>query len=288
MSALAQAAKPRRARSRRPTPRPFLKWVGGKTQLLEQLLGRIPDDIGTYYEPFIGGGALFFALKPERALLGDFNAELIGTYRAVRDELPKLIEVLESHYYEKNYFYEVRALKPETLSSTEAAARTIFLNRAGFNGLYRVNSKGEFNVPFGRYTNPLICDHENLEACSSLLQGAELQQGSFETVLEQTTDGDFTYLDPPYVPLSKTSNFTGYVANGFGLDHQKRLADLLVHLHRKGVRFMLSNAGCEASRKLYRDLPIPGLRIETVQARRSVNSRSSARGKVDEILVLNY
>ena len=288
MSALAQAAKPRRARSRRPTPRPFLKWVGGKTQLLEQLLGRIPDNIGTYYEPFIGGGALFFALKPERALLGDFNAELIGTYRAVRDELPMLIKALEGHYYEKNYFYDVRALKPETLSSTEAAARTIFLNRAGFNGLYRVNSKGEFNVPFGRYTNPLICDHENLEACSSLLQGAELQQGSFETVLEQTKDGDFTYLDPPYVPLSKTSNFTGYVANGFGPDHQKRLADLLVQLHRKGVRFMLSNAGCEDSRKLYRDLPIPGLRIETVQARRSVNSRSSARGKVDEILVLNY
>ncbi len=287
MPALARVASPPRARSGRPTPRPFLKWVGGKSQLMSELLRRIPDDIGTYYEPFIGGGALFFALKPEDAVLGDFNGELIEAYTVVRDELPELISLLEGHYYEKNYFYSVRALDTETLSSAEGAARTIYLNRTGFNGLYRVNLKGQFNVPFGRYSNPLICDHENLQACSALLQGIQLRQGSFEEVLSSAKSGDFVYLDPPYVPVSKTSNFTSYVAGGFGPQHQLRLAELLVDLDRRGVRFMLSNAGCETSRALYRDLPIPTLRIETVQARRSVNSRSSGRGKVDEILVLN-
>jgi len=265
-----------------------MKWVGGKTQLLEQLISRIPEDIGTYYEPFIGGGALFFALKPEKAVLGDYNSELIGTYQAVRDRLPELVEILEGHYYEKNYFYSVRSMDPSTLSPTQAAARTIYLNRTGFNGLYRVNSKGQFNVPFGRYSNPLICDHRNLEACSSLLHRADLRQGSYEHVLASAQSGDFTYLDPPYVPLSKTSNFTGYIPGGFGADDQEKLAQLLVDLDRRGVRFMLSNAGSDASRALYKDLPIKNLRIETVQARRSVNSRTSGRGKVDEILVLNY
>ena len=287
MPALARVTSPTRARSGRPTPRPFMKWVGGKTQLMPELLRRIPSDIGTYYEPFIGGGALFFALKPKKAVLGDYNAELIETYTVVRDGLPQLIQLLEGHYYEKNYFYSVRALDTERLSAAESAARTIYLNRTGFNGLYRVNSKGQFNVPFGRYSNPLICDHENLEACSALLRSAQLQQGSFERVLRSAKAGDFVYLDPPYVPLSKTSNFTSYVAGGFGPQQQEALAQLLVDLDQRGVRFMLSNAGCEASRALYRDLPIEGLRIETVRARRSVNSRSSGRGKVDEILVLN-
>jgi len=264
-----------------------MKWVGGKTQLMPELLDRIPSGIGTYYEPFIGGGALFFALKPKKAVLGDYNAELIETYRVVRDELTDLIELLEGHYYEKNYFYSVRALDPDSLSPAQAAARTIYLNRTGFNGLYRVNLKGQFNVPFGRYSNPLICDHENLEACSTLLRTAQLKQGSFEEVLRSAKAGDFVYLDPPYVPISKTSNFTNYVAGGFGPEDQLSLAQLLVELDQRGVRFMLSNAGCEDSRALYRDLPIPKLRIETVEARRSVNSRSSGRGKVDEILVLN-
>jgi len=254
---------------------------------MPELLRRIPSDIATYYEPFVGGGALFFSLKPDDAVLGDFNSELIEAYTVVRDELPELIGRLEGHYYEKNYFYSVRALDTETLSPAECAARTIYLNRTGFNGLYRVNLKGQFNVPFGRYRNPLICDHENLQACSALLQGTQLRQGSFEEVLSSAKSGDFVYLDPPYVPVSKTSNFTSYVAGGFGPQQQLRLAELLVDLDRRGVRFMLSNAGCETSRALYRDLPIPGLRIETVQARRSVNSRSSGRGKVDEILVLN-
>jgi DNA adenine methylase len=264
-----------------------MKWVGGKTQLMPELLRRIPSDIETYYEPFIGGGALFFALKPKMAVLGDYNAELIEAYTVVRDGLPQLIQLLEGHYYEKNYFYSVRALDTERLSAAESAARTIYLNRTGFNGLYRVNLKGQFNVPFGRYSNPLICDHENLEACSALLRSAQLQQGSFERVLRSAKAGDFVYLDPPYVPLSKTSNFTSYVAGGFGPQQQEALAQLLVDLDQRGVRFMLSNAGCEDSRALYRDLPIEGLRIETVRARRSVNSRSSGRGKVDEILVLN-
>jgi DNA adenine methylase len=288
MPALARATRTVRTRPKRAVPRPFMKWVGGKTQLLEQLVSRIPEDIGTYYEPFIGGGALFFALKPSKAVLGDYNSELIGTYKAVRDCLPELVEILEGHYYEKNYFYSVRSLDPKTLSPTQAAARTIYLNRTGFNGLYRVNSKGQFNVPFGRYSNPLICDHHNLEACSSLLHQADLRQGSYEQVLASAQNGDFAYLDPPYVPLSKTSNFTGYIPGGFGTEDQEKLAQLLVDLDSRGVRFMLSNAGSEASRALYKDLPIDGLRIETVQARRSVNSRTSGRGKVDEILVLNY
>ena len=219
-----------------------MKWVGGKTQLLPELTERIPKSIGTYYEPFIGGGALFFASKPKNAVLGDYNAELIQTYKVVRDELPALIDILEGHYYEKNYFYSVRSLDVSQLSSAESAARTIYLNRTGFNGLYRVNSKGQFNVPFGRYTNPLICDHANLTACSQLLRGAQLRQGSYEQVLASATAGDFAYLDPPYVPLSRTSNFTGYVPGGFGTEDQQRLAQLLVDLDKRGVRFMLRPA----------------------------------------------
>lgn len=288
MSALARATSPVRARPRRPVPRPFLKWVGGKTQLLPKLLERVPADIKTYYEPFIGGGALYFSLKPERAVLGDFNGELIRCYQAVRDHLPQLVDLLAAHYYEKEYFYSVRALDPDELSLPEAAARTLYLNRTGFNGLYRVNRKGQFNVPFGRYRDPLICDYDNLGACSNLLVDTELRQGSFEEVLATAGEGDFTYLDPPYVPSSKTANFTGYIPGGFGADSQSKLAQLLVDLDRRGVRFLLSNAGTEESRALYRDLPIDDLCIETVQAKRSVNCRTSGRGKVEEILVRNY
>ena len=288
MSALARVSSPVRSRSSRPVPRPFLKWVGGKTQLLSELCARVPEDYNRYFEPFVGGGALFFALKPKRAVLGDLNGELIGAYTVVRDRLPELVEFLAEHRYEKNYFYSLRAVDPETLSAPEAAARTIYLNRTGFNGLYRVNSSGRFNVPFGRYKNPLICDYENLSACSACLDSTELQVGTFLQVLASATDGDFVYLDPPYVPSSKTANFTGYIPGGFRHESQQELADLLVDLDRRGVRFLLSNAGTEESRALYRTLPIPDLHIDTVQAKRSVNCRTNGRGKVDEILVRNY
>ncbi|MEE2829015.1 MAG: DNA adenine methylase [Myxococcota bacterium] len=288
MSALARASAPRPRGNNRPLPRPFLKWVGGKTQLLTELCARTPRHFGTYYEPFVGGGALFYRLKPRRAVLSDFNQELIDSYTAVRDRLPELLDLLGKHRYEREYFYSVRALDPGDLSPAAAAARTIFLNRTGFNGLYRVNSKGQFNVPFGRYTNPTICDFENLRACSIALQDVTLKAQPFQEALATAGHGDFVYLDPPYVPTSKTANFTGYVAGGFGPEQQGSLAQLCVDLHGRGVQFMLSNAGTEESRALYRDLPIPGLRIETVRAGRAINSRTSRRGKVDEILVRNY
>jgi len=281
-------AEPRRsARSGRRIPRPFLKWVGGKSQLLGALRELVPEDIETYFEPFLGGGALFFDVQPSQAVIADLNPELVDCFTAVRDRLDRVIGHLEGHIYEKGHFYAVRDLEPDDLSLAERAARTIYLNRTGFNGLYRVNSKGRFNVPFGRYTNPLICDHENLQACSEALQGTDVVQGHFAEVLAKAKAGDFVYLDPPYVPVSRTSNFTHYVAGGFGPDDQNRLAQELVGLDSRGARFVLSNADTPEVRAMYLELGIPKLRIEQVLASRAVNSRSSGRGKVPELLVHN-
>jgi DNA adenine methylase len=264
-------------------PRPFLKWVGGKSQLLEQYRPLLPEMFGKYFEPFMGGAALFFALRPPRASLRDVNEELVGAYRAVRDDVEGLIRALGKHRYEEKHYYRVREIEPKKLSLVERAARTIFLNKTGFNGLYRVNSKGRFNVPFGRYTRPAFCDPDNLRACSMGLKGVELEVKDFKRVAADALAGDFVYFDPPYVPVSDTSDFTSYAPGGFSLGDQEALRDTFLALTHKGVYAMLSNSDAPAVRKLYK-----GFSIHKVSASRSVNSKGAGRGKVAEVVVRNY
>jgi DNA adenine methylase len=264
-------------------PRPFLKWAGGKSQLLAQYESLLPAKWSRYHEPFLGGGALFFHLHPERASLGDANAELIDCYRAVRDELEAVVEALRRHPYESDHYYAVRALDPGALPLPERAARTIYLNRTGFNGLYRVNASGGFNVPFGRYVNPRILDEANLRACSEVLREADLACAPFAAVLECARRGDFVYFDPPYQPLSKTSFFTAYAKGGFGQAEQRELAGVFADLDRRGVLAMLSNSDAPLVHELYHRY-----RIDRVQARRSINANSERRGAISEVVVRNY
>jgi DNA adenine methylase len=267
-----------------PAPRPFLKWVGGKTQLLEQMGPLLPKTFHRYFEPFVGGAALFFELRSRRpempAFLRDVNAELVDCYRAVRDEVEALIVALREHKYESSYYYEVRARKPGDLPLPERAARTIFLNKTGYNGLYRVNRSGQFNVPFGRFTKPLICDVGTLRACSRALSGVSIERGDFSSVVDEAKKGDFVYFDPPYVPLSPTSDFTAYIPGGFREAEQRKLAKVFAKLVARGVQVMLSNSDTPLVRDLYADF-----RIHTVYASRSVNSNASRRGKLPEVVV---
>lgn len=265
----------------RGTPRPFLKWVGGKGQLLSQLWPHLPERFERYHEPFLGGGALFFALRPKRAFLSDVNRELIDCYTSVRDHVDDVIAALREHRYEQEHYYQIRAQNPIFLSNAERAARTIFLNRTGFNGLYRVNRSGQFNVPFGRYTNPLICDENNLRACSQALQEVELCVQDFTLASERMLSGDLVYFDPPYVPVSVTANFTGYSADGFNSNDQTRLARLFGRLIERGIHGLLSNADVPTLRELYSSFP-----ATTLQASRAVNCNITKRGKVNEVLVL--
>lgn len=266
-------------------PRPFLKWAGGKRQLLPRILALVPPRVRTYVEPFIGGGALFFALAAarrfERAVLGDVNGELINCYETIRDDVEAVIVRLSRLRNTPATYYAIRGQSPERLEPAARAARVIYLNRCGFNGLYRVNSDGVFNVPFGRYARPKICDPERLRAASRALAGVELVRGDFRAVLGRRRLGpdDFVYLDPPYVPISKTASFTGY-AGAFSMDDQERLAKLLHKLAGKGVPALLSNSDCADTRRLYQ-----GLTIESLPARRAINSVASRRGPVAELLV---
>lgn len=264
-------------------PRPFLKWVGGKTQLLPVLLKLIPDFSGTYYEPFLGGGALYFELAPKKAVIADLNQELIDCYTAIRDDVDSVIQILKKHKYQKEYFYRVRAQKPFELSLPERAARMIYLNRAGFNGLYRVNKKGEFNVPFGRYNNPTICDELNLRGCAHHLNGVELRCEMFEDVVKTCKPGDFVYFDPPYIPLSNTAYFTAYEKGKFGMADQERLATVFDELSKRGVHAMLSNSDVPWMRSRYQHH-----HIHSVSATRMVNSKGSKRGPVGEVIVTSF
>ena len=274
-------------------PRPFLKWVGGEPQLLEQMEPLLPPSFKRYFEPFVGGAALFFDLHAKgrltantsssRAFLRDVNHELVDAYVAVRDHVEALIEALQEHRYESDYYYEVRALKPAEMPLPKRAARTIFLNKTGYNGLYRVNKSGQFNVPFGRFTKPSFCDVENLTACSRALQKVSIEHGDFASVLDHAKKGDFVYFDPPYVPLSPTSDFTAYIPGGFGEPEQRKLAKVFAKLAQRGVFVMLSNSDTPLVRELY-----AGFRIDTVYASRSVNSNASRRGKLTEVVVRSY
>ena len=262
------------------TPRPFLKWAGGKSQLLGKLRARVPKSYERYFEPFLGGGALFFSLRPAKGVLGDVNGEIVDCYTAVRDDVRGLVAALQNHRYDAGHYYAVRDADPAKLPLVERAARTIFLNKTGFNGLYRVNRAGKFNVPFGRYAKPSICDEENLRACSAALANVELVAGDFERVASRARAGDFVYFDPPYVPLSRTSAFTAYAPGGFDLDAQSRLAAFFGKLAARGVALLLSNSDVPEIRKLY-----ARYRIDTIEATRVINCKATRRGPVNELLV---
>jgi DNA adenine methylase len=267
--------------------RPFLKWVGGKRQLLRSLLTRLPHTYQTYFEPFIGGGALYFAHQPERAYISDINHELINVYLMVAQEVEALIDALSQHVYDKEYFYEIREMdRLEDYASwlpVSRASRFLFLNKTCFNGLYRVNSQGYFNTPFGNYRKPTICDPENLRACSLVLKNTNIGCYSYGEVGKLAKKGDFVYFDPPYAPLNATSNFTGYVKDGFRYEDQVDLKNLCDRLTKKGVLWMLSNSTAPLILDLYQDY-----NIEKVYASRSINSQGDKRGKIQEVIVRNY
>lgn len=274
-------------------PKPFVKWVGGKRQLLRQFreLGLYPPEsfnpvTNTYYEPFVGGGAVFFDLLPKNAELSDLNKELVITYNVIKDNVDELVESLKKHIYDKEYYLEVRAKKVEGLSDIEVASRFIFLNRTGFNGLYRVNKSGQFNVPFGRYNNPVICDEENLRRVSDALQEVVITHQDYKNVLKTAKSGDFVYLDPPYYPINATSSFTSYTAEGFLEKEQTELRDTFVKLHKKGCFVMLSNSDTPFINELYSGLD--GIIVNKITAGRAINSKGSGRGKITEVLVTNY
>lgn len=269
--------------------RPFLKWVGGKTKLLSQIAPMVPRLTGRYFEPFIGGGAMFFHLGPEQAILSDVNAELINTYRAIRDDVEGLIDDLRTHEHSAEYYQEIRALDRlknfNTLSDIKKASRFIYLNKTCFNGLYRVNKRGQFNTPRGDHKNPNWCDGANLRAVSERLQGVELVCASFKKLAEFVdclTSDDFVYFDPPYVPIEQDS-FTSYTADGFDMDDQQSLAELCKSLDSIGIKFMLSNSSAPVVKELYK-----GFSIHEVYAPRSINSKGSGRAAIPEFLIKNY
>ena len=283
----------------RSTPaRPFLKWAGGKTQILDELVRRAPPRIDTYYEPFVGGGALFFRLaadeerRPRRAVLNDRSRELMTTFEVVRDRVEPLMRrlaALERDYlgrdaeHRAEYFYEVRAQTPET--PLAAAARLIFLNKTCFNGLYRVNRKGEFNVPHGRYRRPRILDRDGLRAASTVLRDVELRCEDFEQECAGAGPGDFVYFDPPFHPMSDTSSFTDYTEASFDREDQLRLKWSIDGLRERGVPVMLSNSPHQWVVGLYEG---SRYHLARVAARRAINSRGDRRGVIDELLITNY
>jgi DNA adenine methylase len=267
--------------------KPFLKWAGGKSKLLPELLARFPQDVETYFEPFLGGGSVFFGASPKRAVLADSSAELVNAFNVVRNDIDALLIELAGHKFTKSYFYRIRSLDRKSdfwvNSPVSRASRFIYLNHTCFNGLYRVNSRGEFNVPRGDYESPKIFDADNLRACSLRLQNVDIKVADFEEAVESVTSCDFIYFDPPYVPVSETSNFTSYSRVGFELEDQKRLADLTERLHSAGIRWMLSNSDTSFVRELYSKF-----RITEVKVARAINSKASKRGAVGELIVTNY
>ena len=269
----------------------FLKWAGGKLQLIEQFENLFPPDFCNYYEPFIRSGAVFFYLKskskPNKVILSDTNEELINCFAVVRDKPSELIEVLLNHRkrHSKQYYYEVRDLGSDRLDSVSRAARMIYLNKTCFNGLYRVNSKGEFNVPFGDYKNPSIFNRNTLYRASQMLQDAALRVMTFDKVLNFAGKDDFVYFDPPYIPLSKTSSFTRYSKSEFSIREQNQLSEVFRALDSMGCFVMLSNSDHSLIRELYRDYD---KNIAVVRAKRKINSVGSKRGAINEIVVTNY
>jgi len=296
--------------------RPILKWAGGKRQLLPELRPYYPARFTRYFEPFLGSGAVFLdlhntgLLEGREVRLSDVNADVIGCYRAVRDDTNEVISALRTHEWRYRthgaaHFYDVRdrlfnperrtvrmASNPVEAYTASLAAMLIFLNRTGFNGLFRVNARGEFNVPAGRHAKPTICDEPNLRALGAALRrpGVELSVCGFDHALEDAVRDDFVYLDPPYAPLSGTARFTSYTSGGFDAEQQKLLQRTVIDLARRGTRVLLSNSAAPQIRALYqrhRGAKMAGLKATTVAARRAINSRATARGPVREYLITN-
>jgi DNA adenine methylase len=275
-------------------PKPFVKWVGGKRQLLKQFRDLNlypPQDFNpvknAYFEPFVGGGAVFLDLLPKRAVLSDLNFELITTYKVVKNNVNKLIKLLKTYKYNKDFFLKIRSKQTKDLSDVQIAAKFIYLNRTCFNGLYRVNSKGEFNVPFGNYKKPLICDENNLKKISKALKNVKIYNEDYKNVLKRAKKGDFIYFDPPYYPVNRTSNFTGYTVEGFFEKEQEELRDIFFDLHKRGCFVMLSNSDTPFINKLYSKLD-KKIQINKIEANRNINSKASGRGKIKEVLIINY
>lgn len=274
-----------------PTLQPFTKWTGGKRQLLPVIKSLMPDNYNSYFEPFIGGGAVFFELIPKKAIINDFNSELINCYRQIKDNPQKLIELLTKHQENnsKEYYLELRAVDRDNrinkMTDVERAARIMYMLRVNFNGLYRVNSKNQFNVPYGRYKNPKIVDSELILSISQYLNknNIEILTGDFEKAVEDVGAGDFVYFDPPYIPLSETSAFTSYTHEGFSYEEQVRLRDVFRKLNKKGAYVMLSNSSSPLVEELYK-----GFNIHKVEAIRTNGAKASSRGKISEFIVTNY
>lgn len=269
---------------------PIVKWVGGKRQLLHVLTPLLPERFTTYCEPFLGGGAFLFWRQPQRAVVNDINDELIQMYKVIRDDVEALIAELEKHKNESDHFYKVRDWdrdkeKYSSLSDIEKAARIIYLNKTCYNGLFRVNNAGEFNTPFGNYKNPNIVNAPTLRAVSKYFRKAEITFScrDYADVLAEIPRGTFVYLDPPYDPVSDTANFTGYSRGGFCQDDQIRLRECCDDLHRRGIKFMLSNSATDFIIEQY-----AAYNITMVQAKRAINSDAAGRGQVNEVVVRNY
>lgn len=269
---------------------PVVKWVGGKTRLLSELHARTPKAYVRYFEPFVGGGALFFALAPAQATLGDMNGALIETYRTIAHAVEDVIKRLEAHRRahskHEGYYYEVRDWWNEHQWSVDlvaAAAAFLYLNKTCFNGLWRVNRSGAFNVPRGDYKDPKIFDPDALRSAAVALSRATLMTNEYHATVAEAREGDFVYFDPPYDPVSKTSNFTGYTKDAFGKEQQKQLADCARELRKRGVSVMLSNNDTEFVRSLYADFC-----IDNVKCGRSINSKGDKRGAVDEVIITSY
>lgn len=268
-----------------PVAAPVIKWVGGKTKLLPELTARLPERFGRYYEPFAGGAALFFRVAPERAVLSDSNADLIALYTAIATEVNAVIRRLQHHRdtHDEAHYYQMRARWNEnhtSWSNAERAAAFIYLNKTCFNGLWRVNRAGDFNVPIGRYTDPPICVPDALRAAHALLARTELRCGDYAAAVADARRGDFVYFDPPYDPVTPTANFTSYSAVGFTADDQRALADLARTLVARGCKVMLSNSDTPFVRSIYR-----GFQIDRVKCPRAINSNAAKRGDVDEVII---
>ncbi len=275
--------------------KPVLKWAGGKRQLLEEIIACIPDFSGTYYEPFVGGGAVWLNMLPKKAVINDYNSELIDLYQTIKASPDTLINLLEEHndlYKDKGkeYYYFVRSWDRDidkylSLSTAEKVARTIFLNRTCFNGLFRVNRSGFFNTPIGRYTNPEIVGAENIRRLSKYLNSNKIKFscGDFSRCIMGAQKNDFIYLDPPYYPTSATSSFTDYTLTGFGEGDQVRLKKICDRLNKRGILFLQSNSDCEFIRNLYSEYY-----IKKVSVRRAINSNKARRSNMHEVLIANY
>ena len=269
---------------------PVVKWVGGKRQLLDEITPLLPKRIPSYCEPFLGGGAVLFWIQPAKAVVNDLNQDLMTVYRVIKEDVDALVQSLKKHENTPEYFYAVRDRDRNreayrAMPDVEKASRLLYLNKTCFNGLFRVNSAGEFNSPFGNYKNPNIVNEPVLRAVSQYFNAnsVALYSEDFADTLDRVEKGGFVYLDPPYDPVSDTANFTGYNKDGFGRSEQMRLRQCCDELNRRGVRFLLSNSATDFIKDLYRDYD-----IRIVKAKRAINADASKRGAIEEVLIRNY